>query len=119
MQNIPRETLEDLKTALEAELAAVQEELAERGVKSENTWDGSSLSEGEEADPNDAADNIEELVTNVPLVQDLKKRERDIKSALTRMDEGSYGTCDVCGEEITLERLEANPAANTCIRHAE
>lgn len=122
MQHIPEETLNDLETALHAELAALQEELADHGKEiSEDgdEWEGSSESDGEEADPSDAADNLEELGTNVPLVADLQKRHKEIKSALRKIKDGTYGTCDECGEDIDLDRLEANPAAATCIRHAE
>ncbi len=38
-----------------------------------------------------------------------------IGSALTKMDEGGYGKCDVCGEDIPWTRLEAVPYATTCI----
>jgi DnaK suppressor protein len=31
------------------------------------------------------------------------------------MKDGTYGTCDECAEDIDLARLEANPAAATCI----
>ena len=120
MQHIPEETLSDLETALHAELAALQEELADHGKSTDgDEWTGASESEGEEADPADAADNIEELATNVPLVSELQKRQKAIKSALRKMKDGIYGTCDECGEDIDLARLEANPAAATCIRHAE
>ena len=121
MQHIPEETLSDLETGLYAELAALEEELADHGkpVGEGGEWEGSSESEGEEADPVDAADNIEELATNVPLVSELQKRRKAIKSALRKMKDGTYGTCDECGEDIDVARLEANPAAAMCIRHAE
>ncbi|MBI5004397.1 TraR/DksA C4-type zinc finger protein [Candidatus Kaiserbacteria bacterium] len=82
-------------------------------------WEGSSADETtmEEADPTDAADQIEELLTNVPLVADLQKRANEVDDALDRMEKGTYGTCEVCREPIPLERLEANPAAKTCIAH--
>lgn len=119
MSHIDKETMEDLRTGLEAELAALEEELADRGVKTGEEWDAMSGLEGEEADSGDVADQIEELVTNVPMVEELKRREKEIKSAMRRMNDGTYGTCEECGEEIPLERLEANPAAAMCIRHAE
>jgi DnaK suppressor protein len=120
MQHIPDDTLADLETALHAELAALEEELADHGKPvGSDVWEGASESEGEEADPLDAADNIEELATNIPLVGDLQKRQKAIKSALRKMKDGTYGSCDECGEDIDLARLEANPAAATCIRHAE
>ena len=39
----------------------------------------------------------------------------DIDAALRRIDEGSYGTCEVCGEPIGAERLSAIPWARLCI----
>jgi DnaK suppressor protein len=44
---------------------------------------------------------------------------RDIASALARMDEGSYGVCACCEEEIGLKRLRAIPWAALCIRCQE
>ncbi len=38
-----------------------------------------------------------------------------IESALRRIDEGTYGTCISCGEQIRYERLEATPWASLCI----
>lgn len=38
-----------------------------------------------------------------------------VKRALTRIDDGSYGTCVRCGEEIAPARLEARPEAALCI----
>jgi RNA polymerase-binding protein DksA len=39
----------------------------------------------------------------------------EIDAALGRLDDGSYGTCAVCGSRIGSERLAARPAATTCI----
>jgi DnaK suppressor protein len=39
----------------------------------------------------------------------------DIDAALKRIDDGTYGTCVSCGNEIPLGRLEAHPAASLCI----
>jgi DnaK suppressor protein len=39
----------------------------------------------------------------------------DIDSALQRIDDGTYGTCVSCGQEIPMQRLEAYPAASLCI----
>ena len=40
---------------------------------------------------------------------------RRIATALARIDEGEYGTCLECGEEIAVRRLELAPAAPLCI----
>jgi RNA polymerase-binding transcription factor DksA len=39
----------------------------------------------------------------------------DIAAAQTRLSDGTYGSCEVCGNAIPLERLEARPVARTCI----
>jgi DnaK suppressor protein len=39
----------------------------------------------------------------------------DIDAALKRIDDGTYGTCVSCGNEIPLGRLEAHPTASLCI----
>jgi DnaK suppressor protein len=42
----------------------------------------------------------------------------EIDAALKRIDDGTYGTCRVCGKPIGAERLEARPWATTCIDDA-
>lgn len=110
--------LEELRGALEAEKDAVEEELGTHGKQTGNEWEGSSESEGEEADFSDAADNIEELSINVPLVAELESRHKELVAALARMEKGMYGICEVCEQPIPFDRLEANAAAKTCIEHA-
>ncbi|HEU5245283.1 MAG TPA: TraR/DksA C4-type zinc finger protein [Gaiellaceae bacterium] len=39
----------------------------------------------------------------------------EIDAALVRIEDGTYGTCVNCGQEIPRERLEANPWASLCI----
>jgi YteA family regulatory protein len=43
---------------------------------------------------------------------------KEIDQALSRMEEGTYGICTVCGQDIPEERLEALPQAQTCKEHA-
>jgi DnaK suppressor protein len=42
----------------------------------------------------------------------------DVDRALAKLDEGSYGRCDVCSEPIAEERLEALPWAVRCVKDA-
>jgi RNA polymerase-binding protein DksA len=42
----------------------------------------------------------------------------EINSALKRIEDGTYGTCTVCGKDIAPERLEAYPWASLCIDDA-
>jgi RNA polymerase-binding transcription factor DksA len=41
-----------------------------------------------------------------------------IERATARLDQGSYGTCEVCLGPIPVARLEARPIARTCVQHA-
>jgi len=41
-----------------------------------------------------------------------------IKQAITRIDNGQYGICQVCDEPLSKERLEAVPYSNMCIKCA-
>ena len=53
----------------------------------------------------------------------IRDRERKLLSkvdeALDRMDQGSFGLCEECGEEIDLERLKIRPVTTFCIRCKE
>ncbi len=41
-----------------------------------------------------------------------------IKNAVARMDEGEFGYCSDCGEDIPLKRLELDPTVPTCVNCA-
>ncbi len=41
---------------------------------------------------------------------------RKIKAALRRIQDGSYGECEECGEDISMARLQARPVTSHCIR---
>lgn len=41
-----------------------------------------------------------------------------IRAALKRLDDGTFGECVICGEEIAPKRLALDPAVSTCIRCA-
>ena len=40
-----------------------------------------------------------------------------MERALRRLDDGTYGRCEVCQEPIADERLAAQPATRFCVRH--
>jgi RNA polymerase-binding transcription factor DksA len=52
------------------------------------------------------------------LVRQVRGHLVEIDEAVTRVADGSYGTCERCGERIADARLEARPTARTCIRCA-
>lgn len=49
------------------------------------------------------------------LINQTRTRMAAIDAALSRLVDGTYGVCEVCGSSIPDERLEARPAARTCV----
>lgn len=47
---------------------------------------------------------------------ELEKLEEEVRAALSKLDAGSYGRCDGCGEAIPVARLEALPWATRCVQ---
>lgn len=70
-------------------------------------------------DPNDRATQESEFGLELRTRDRERKLLRKIDSALTRIDEGSYGYCDETGEEIGLKRLEARPVATLSLEAQE
>lgn len=54
-------------------------------------------------------------LTDVGVGPSLELRAERIARALAKLDEGSYGECDVCGKPIAPARLEAAPESVLCI----
>lgn len=53
-------------------------------------------------------------------LDDAGRRELlQVRAALKRLEDGSYGACEQCGESISTARLEAVPATDVCIHCAE
>ena len=52
------------------------------------------------------------------LAGSLTETLRDLEDALAKLDAGTYGMCETCGDPIGDARLEAMPAARFCIKHA-
>lgn len=81
-------------------------------------WDATSGKiETDSADENEVADKFEELEENEIILNKLKPQFNEVKAALERIEKGTYGICEVSGEPIEMERLEANPSARTSMKH--
>ena len=92
-----------------------------RPMARNNDWGAQFVppKDADRADTNIAADFEEEFSQRSATLGELEIRWNNIKDALKRIEEGTYGICEVEGEPIELDRLEANPAAKTCKKHLE
>lgn len=63
----------------------------------------------------DAAAVTAERTEILGLAASLKSQLDDIDTALARIEAGTYGVCDRCGQEIGEDRLEFRPASVLCV----
>lgn len=108
------------KTVLLAEKQTLEEELG--GIALFNTetnvWEATPDQElMGESDDNDAADRFEDFEERSGMVTTLQTRLTDVNAALAKIENGTFGTCEVSGDPIEEDRLNANPAARTNKAH--
>lgn len=76
-------------------------------------------------EPADLPDEVDLASSETGQTLNLRLRDRErvllkkIEKALEKIDEGTFGVCEVCGEDIGLKRLEARPVTDLCIRCKE
>jgi DnaK suppressor protein len=112
--------LKELREALEKERAELQAQLAEiensTFSQAQSDLTGEMAFDDEYADAGTATFERERDLSLENNVRDLLQK---IEKALTRMDEGTYGICELCGKPIEKARLKALPYANLCIADAQ
>jgi DnaK suppressor protein len=103
----------ELKQMLQARRREIQAEVQGkmRGVREEGTW-GGKLNEVFDAVESAEADIQDDL--EFALVQMKSETLNKINDALVRLEQGDYGYCFDCGEEIAEKRLRALPFAVRC-----
>ncbi len=111
---IYKQKLEEEKGRLETELASVGRINPDNPADWEATPDSS---EQREADPNSRADRIEDYETNTAILKQLEIQHTEVIDALAKIEAGTYGICEFSGHPIEEGRLNANPAARTCMEH--
>lgn len=116
-----QEHIQNFKEKLEAEISLLEKELQTVGrvnPENNNDWQPTpAVMDAINADENEVADTIEEFEDNTAILKQLETRFQEVKKALTKIEENTFGKCEVCGAEIETDRLEANPAAATCTLH--
>ena len=110
---VPKTRYSDLKQMLDGRRREIQAEVQGkmRGVREEGSW-GGKLNEVLDAVESAEADIQEDL--EFALVQMKSETLNKINDALGRLEQGNYGNCFDCGEEIAEKRLRALPFAVRC-----
>lgn len=103
--------LSDLRASLEQERSDLRARLAEMGL----------LSGGELSFDQNFADSSQVTAERgevEALAGSLRESLTDVDAALVKLDEGTFGVCEGCGQPISPDRLEAKPAARLCMECA-
>jgi RNA polymerase-binding transcription factor DksA len=111
--NIYKTRLEKEQESLEAQLTTI----ARPSTENPEEWEAIQVDVEQESDPNDQASELDQYQENRAIVSVLNARNREVRAALERIENGTYGTCEVGGEQIEEERLSADPTARTCLLH--
>jgi RNA polymerase-binding protein DksA len=100
---------EALRAELEERLGVLQSRLAKIKQEVTRAHSGDSAEQAQERENDEVVDAIgNETAQSI----------RDVQAALGRIEDGSYGLCERCGEEIAPGRLKAIPEATRCVNCA-
>jgi DnaK suppressor protein len=102
--------LKEVQARLQARRRQLAEELAELTKPPEA---GSNLSFGKRI--GEGTTEAVERISSTAAARSIAAALAEVDRALEKVDEGSYGLCDDCGQLVGSERLEAIPSANLCV----
>lgn len=89
--------------------------LAEAQHKGDSTLEEMTDTQTVFADPSDRATAESDRSFTLRIRDRERKLITKIQEALKRLDDGEYGICEECGEEISLARLKARPVTTLCV----
>jgi DnaK suppressor protein len=101
---------EELKLELEQRLSDLQSRLSSIKRDVTRSHSGDSAEQAQERENDEVVDAIgNETAQSIRVIQ----------AALARIDDGTYGLCENCGEDIAPARLSAVPEATRCVNCAD
>ena len=108
-QDVFRNRLNQERARIQGDLDNLDAEIATLGMgqQTEGGGAGNHLA--------DDATDIAEQERDLALIGTLQERMREVDRALERLEAGTYGICDRCGQPIAPERLDARPFATLCV----
>lgn len=112
-----KKLLQELKEKLEKEKVAIIKQLktfATQDPKLKGDWD--SRFPDFDGGMEEAADEVEEYTSRLPVEFSLEIQLRDINLALNKIKQDKYGKCEKCGKKIDEKRLKVHPAARDCMK---
>jgi RNA polymerase-binding transcription factor DksA len=96
-------------------VGALAADLRAEGITTQTEQDQVSELAGHSQHQADLGSETFEREKDLSLLESLEFELASLEVALRKIDEGTYGVCEACGEEIPAERLEAMPGTRFCI----
>lgn len=107
------ETLQKIKEDLLRQKAQLNDDLTSIGQDEEGHRNPQMPNFGDESDEN--AQEVEQYTTNLATDKVLESTREDIEAALRSIENGTYGICKYCGNEIEEKRLLIRPFSSSCV----
>ena len=115
--------IQHFKDLLTKEAKTLEEELASIGRKNpdeKGDWEAVATNlDDDNADEFDVAEDMGNFENNRAELNQLEIQLKNVRVALQKIENETYGVCEIGGEQIEEDRLEANPSATTCKAHME
>lgn len=115
----PLEIYKNTLTTLYEELTVQLTSIARRDDRTGDWVAVPPTDTSESADENTQADVVEEWNERRALMAQLEVRFHHIELAMKKLNNGTFGQCEICHDPIEPARLAANPASRTCQVHME
>ena len=103
--------LDTVRGTIEEQRDRLRKEIADQGIDPDSVDFVTELEHGFA----DGAHTAAERGQAITIVRELKGSLADAERALRKLDDGTYGTCERCGNPIGEDRLEAIPWTRLCI----
>jgi RNA polymerase-binding transcription factor DksA len=98
--------LSTARALLNEERESLRRQLAElTGLDLDHNFADSSQVAAEQGEVRTLADNLQSVLA-------------EVEHAIEKLDAGTFGVCETCGDAIAEARLEAMPATRYCVQHA-
>lgn len=113
--------LRSFKKTIQERIRALNEELIDNdefGISQSFVQHSTGELSNYDNHPGDTATELYEREKDLSLNEHAKQEITELNNALERISNGKYGRCEICGNEISIERLSILPTAKTCVEHS-
>ena len=101
---VARKRLEEMLADVERSVATLE---GENAIPATNG--------GQDIDTSDPGAALTDADRESAVIEAMSEQGKQIRAALVRVEDGTYGRCVVCGKELPEERLDARPEAARCV----